>query len=73
MEGPIIATTAATASIGADALAVGVANATYTATYTFADLSTQVIAGVVVSAGTFTLPVNPTTLNRGLVQKLVFV
>ena len=71
--GPIIATTTATASIGADALAVGVANATYTATYTFDDLSTQVISGVVIAAGTFTLPVHPTTLTRGLVQKLVFV
>jgi hypothetical protein len=68
--GPIIPTTAAAATIGADSLAFAVANGGYEATFTFDNGSTQVIA-VTVAAGVYTLPVHPTALNRPLVRRLV--
>jgi len=67
--GPVIVTTTAAATVGADALAVGVANGKYNALFTFDDNSTQTIA-VTVSGGSYALPVYP-TLIRSLVKRLL--
>ncbi|QUT07920.1 hypothetical protein KFK14_11325 [Sphingobium phenoxybenzoativorans] len=69
--GPLIVTGASAVTIGADALTLNnVANGTYDFTFTFDDDSTQAIAGVVVSGGTYTLPVHPTVLNRPKLKRV---
>jgi hypothetical protein len=65
--GPIIATTTAAASIGANAFTNTVANGSYSAVYTFDDNSTQTIA-TTIAAGVFTFP---TTLNRNVVKQVL--
>jgi hypothetical protein len=65
--GPIIATTTAAASIGANAFTNTVANGSYSAVYTFDDNSTQTIA-TTIAAGVFTFP---TTLNRNIVKQVL--
>jgi hypothetical protein len=65
--GPLIVTTVVAATIGADALSLSVPNGNYTATYTFDDGSSQVIA-TTVTGGIFTLPVHLMTLNRALLR-----
>jgi hypothetical protein len=66
--GPVISTSGATASIGSPVLSVACPNGDYTATYTFADGSTQSIA-TTISTGTFTLPTYPSGLNRPYVTR----
>jgi hypothetical protein len=65
--GPLIATTTAAASIGANAFTNTVANGSYSAVYTFDDNSTQTIA-TTIAAGVFTFP---TTLNRNVVKQVL--
>jgi hypothetical protein len=65
--GPIIATTTAAASIGANSFTNTVANGSYSAVYTFDDNSTQTIA-TTIAAGVFTFP---TTLNRNVVKQVL--
>jgi hypothetical protein len=66
--GPVIATTTATASIGAPTLSMSCPNGSYTATYTFDDNSTQQIP-TTISGGVFTMPTLG-TLNRATVKHL---
>ena len=68
--GPIIVTTSAPVTVGADVMTVGLVNGSYTATFTFDDLSTQSVS-ITATASSITLPVHPTVLNRSLVQKVV--
>lgn len=67
--GPIIVTTASSASIGTGALSVSCPNGSYTATYTFSDGSTQAIP-TTISGGVFTMPTYPTTLNLPTVKEV---
>lgn len=69
VPGPIIATTDATAAVGADELAFSLADGSYTASYTFDDDSTQQVP-VVVSGGSIVLAVHPTTLDRPLIKRV---
>ncbi len=64
--GPIISTTTTAVTVGATALAVSLANATYSAVYTFDDNSTQTIS-TVIAAGVFNHPIVG-TLNRPTVK-----
>jgi hypothetical protein len=66
--GPLIATGAATASIGAPTFSVSCPNGSYTATYTFDDASTQTIS-TTIAAGAFAMPTYP-TLNRPTVESV---
>lgn len=70
--GPIIATAGATASVGASALALTVANGTYDATYTFDNDTTQNNAALVIADGTLNLPTDFSP-NRKIVKLLTLV
>lgn len=63
LPGPIIPTTTAAASVGADALSFTVPSGTYSAVYTFSDGTTQTISTTVAS-NTFTMPLYSATLNK---------
>jgi hypothetical protein len=69
--GPVIATTTATASIGAPTFSMSCPNGSYTATYTFDDNSTQQIS-TTISSGVFTMPTLG-TLNRAIVKEAKLV
>lgn len=66
-ETPLIRTASGSASIGAAALALGLANGSYRATYTFDDDSSQVVP-VTVGGGTFSHPVLG-GLDRAIVKR----
>jgi len=68
--GPIIVTTGSTASIGASALAVSLANGTYSATYTFDDDSTQNSAALTIADGTLNLPADFPP-DRNIIKQLL--
>lgn len=65
--GPTIETVGSAASVGADALAVGLADGNYTAVYTFDDNSTQTIP-TTINGGVFNHPVHSTTLSRPTIK-----
>lgn len=67
--GPLIETEGTAVTIGADSLAVSLTNGTYSAVYTFDDDTTQTIE-TVIGAGTYTIPVHETTLDRPLVKRI---